>query len=107
VRILLDESLPRQIAAEIPGHQVRTVRQEGWTGIKNGELLKTAAEAGCEVLLTPDQNLQYQQNIKAVGLAVVVLVAHSNRIEDLRPLLSQLVTALLDLQPGTLFRIGG
>jgi hypothetical protein len=106
VRILLDESLPRQLVSEIPEHQVRTVRQEGWAGVKNGELLRIAATAGFEIFVTPDQNLQYQQNVRAVGLAIVVLVARSNRLDDLRPLIPELLAALSILQPGSIFRIG-
>ena len=106
MRILPDESLPRQLAALIPDHDVRTVRQEGWTGVKNGELLRTAA-AGFEVFVTPDRNLQYQQNIKSVGVAVVVLVAHSNRVEDLKPLLPRLLAAASTFQPGSITTIGG
>ena len=39
MRILLDESLPRQLGKELAGHEVRTVQQIGWAGLKNGELL--------------------------------------------------------------------
>ena len=42
MRVLLDESLPRQLARELVGHEVRTVRQERWQRLKNGELLRRA-----------------------------------------------------------------
>src|SRR5689334_12709486 len=63
VRVLLDEQLPRQLAREFPSHEVRTVQQQGWAGLKNGELLRRAAEAGFEVFVTTDQNLEFQQNL--------------------------------------------
>jgi hypothetical protein len=44
VRILLDEQLPRQLAPYLVGHDVRTVQQESWAGLKNGELLTNALE---------------------------------------------------------------
>ena len=73
MRVLLDESLPRQLARELTGHEVRTVPQQGWTGLKNGELLRRAVEERFEAFLTADQNLEYQQNLAASGLGVVVM----------------------------------
>ena len=55
--VLLDEQLPRHLAREIGGHNVSTVQQRGWAGLKNGELLRVAADAGFEVLVTADRNL--------------------------------------------------
>lgn len=49
MRVLLDESLPRQLARELPGYDVRTVVQQRWTGLKNGELLRRAKSQGFEV----------------------------------------------------------
>ena len=77
VRVLLDEQLPRQLARELTGHRVRTVQQEGWAGMKNGELLRRAVEAGYEVFVTADQNLEFQQNLAHSGVVVLVLVARS------------------------------
>ena len=44
MRVLLDEQLPRHLVREIRGHDVSTVQQRGWAGLKNGELLQVAAE---------------------------------------------------------------
>ena len=62
MRVLLDESLPRQLARELTEHDVRTVPEQGWAGLRNSELLRRAVEEGFEVFLTADQNLEYQQN---------------------------------------------
>jgi hypothetical protein len=94
MRILLDESLPIELRSEIAGHEVRYDREMGWSGLKNGELL-TQAAALFEVLVTADQNLEYQQNLDTLPIAVSVLVARSNRIEQLRPLLPRLVEGSL------------
>jgi len=104
MRILLDESLPIELRSELPGHGVRYVGELAWSGLKNGELLARAAPL-FDVLLTADQNLEYQQNLNALPIAVVVLVAQSNRIEQLRPLLSRLLEVLSSLQPRTLVRL--
>jgi len=105
MRILLDESLPNELRIEIPGHITSTVREAGWSSLKNGELLRRATGA-FDVFVTADQNLQYQQNLKKLPLPVIVLIAKTNRIEALRPLIPELVLALRDLQPFSLIRIG-
>jgi hypothetical protein len=104
MHILLDESLPIELRFEIAGHEVRYVREMGWSGLKNGELL-TQAAALFDVLVTADQNLEYQQNLDTLPIAVAVLVARSNRIEQLRPLLPRLVEVLSSLKPRTLVRV--
>ena len=79
MRILLDESLPRELRDDLPGHAVKTVTEVGCSGVRNGELLRRAAE-NFDVFVTADQNLQYQQNLAALPVAVVVLVARNNQI---------------------------
>jgi hypothetical protein len=72
---------------ELPGHEVETVAEAGWAGVKNGELLQRAAkEFG--VLLTVDRSLEYRQNFSGVGLALVVIYASSDDVEALRSLMS-------------------
>lgn len=105
MRVLLDESLPRPLGQLLTGHDVRTVIQEGWKSFENGALLRVAAER-FDVLLTADQNLEFQQNQTTLPLAVVVLVAESNRLEALEPLIPKLLTTLANLQPKTIARVG-
>ncbi len=106
MRILLDESLPGPLSGELPGHSVKTVAEMGWSALENGELLRRTADQ-FDVFLTADQNLQFQQNLSALPLAVAVLVARTNRIEDLRPLIPDLLAHLATLRPKTFARIGG
>jgi predicted nuclease of predicted toxin-antitoxin system len=105
MRILLDESLPQELQDELPDHNVATVRESGWSGLKNGELLRHAADR-FDVLRTADQNLQFQQNLQKLPIAVLVLVAASNRLAALRPLIPELLSALSTLKPRALVRIG-
>ena len=107
MRILLDEQLPRQLAAHLSGHDAVTVQQRGWAGLKNGELLRRAAAGGFEVFLTSDQNIEFQQNLKKSEILVVVLVAVTNTLEDLLPLIPATLDALKDGPSGTLVRIAG
>ena len=92
MRVLLDEQLPRHLAREMGVHDVSTFQQRGWAGLKNGELLRVAADAGFEVLVTADRNLQFQQNLSQSRLGVILLVASSNALEDLLPLVPGLLT---------------
>lgn len=103
--ILLDESLPRTLAPLLPGHEVRTVAASGWTGIQNGELLRLAADQ-FDAFLTADQNLAHQQNLGALPIAVVILMAPTNRIESLMPLIPGLLQVLQTLAPRRLVHVG-
>ena len=78
MRILLEESLPIELRDVLPQHSVRSVQEKGWSALKNGELLRHAVDA-FDVFVTADQNLHYQQNIKALPIAVAVLVVHRPR----------------------------
>jgi hypothetical protein len=62
----------------------------GWASMKNGELLAVAAEQ-FDIFLTTDRNLSHQQNLSAFDIAVIVLVAASNRFDDLRPLVPRIL----------------
>jgi len=62
MRILLDESLPHELATLILDHEVSTVRDEGWSGTKNGKLLALAS-ANFDAFITADRNLEFQQNL--------------------------------------------
>lgn len=105
MRILLDECVPRPLRRHFPGHDVRTIREMGWAGKKNGELLTLMAADGFEVLLTVDQNIRYQQNLVAAGVAMVVLVAATNRLAALLPLVSSALAALAVIKPGDVVEI--
>jgi len=105
MRILLDECVPRRLRRELPGHDVRTVPEMGWAGKKNGELLQLMTGQGFEVFLTVDQNLRYQQNLQAAAVALVVLVAASNRLADLVPLMPSVQAALGAVSPGQVVEI--
>lgn len=80
MRVLLDENMPHQLRANLPGYDVSTAVYVGFGGFKNGELLKAAEEAGYEVLLTGDLSLEYQQHLTGRKIAIVSLSANSWRI---------------------------
>jgi predicted nuclease of predicted toxin-antitoxin system len=94
MKLLLDENLPHQLRHELVGHDCFTVAYLGWGGVENGALLALAAANGFDALLTKDANLEYEQNLTNLPIAVVVIVARSNHIDDIRPLLPKLLVAL-------------
>ena len=99
MKLLLDENLPHQIRLELPGHDVFTAAYMGWCGIENGELLHEAAAAGFDALIANDRGLEYQQNLDALPLAVVVVLAEANTIEAIRPIYPALLELLEGLRP--------
>ena len=92
--------MPRLLRRDLPGFQIRTVQEEGWSGLKNGELLRQA-ETRFETFVTVDKRLQYQQNIAAFRIAVVVVSARSTRLIHMRELIPDINEAISEAQPGT------
>jgi predicted nuclease of predicted toxin-antitoxin system len=94
MRILLDENLNWRLKDGLPGHEVESVPLMGWAGIQNGTLLRKAVEHGFDALITMDSNMAYQQDLSAFPIAVLVLRARSNRLQDTLPLMSLVQSAL-------------
>jgi hypothetical protein len=105
VRVLLDECTPRKLRRELAEHEVRTVPEMGWSGTKNGALLRRAS-AGFDVLLTVDSNMEYQQNLSDLPLAIIVLIAHSNDVDVLRPPMPQVREILPTIAAGRIYHVG-
>lgn len=99
MRLLLDESLPRRLGRLIAGHHVTTVVEMGWSGLTNGRLL-AVAQHDFDSLVTVDRSLVNQQNLSNFNIAVLVVHASTNRIEDLAPLVPRILETLATLQPG-------
>lgn len=105
IRILLDECVDWRLSRELTGYTVKTVPQMGWSGFKNGDLLRQAQER-FDVFVTTDQNLSFQQNVPNLKMAVFVLHARSNRIQELVPLVPEILKALSNFKTGTTTFIG-
>jgi len=104
MRLLLDECLPKKLKLELSEHDVVTVQEQGWSGKKNGELLKLTSGV-FEVFITVDQNLRFQQNLVNLSLRIVVLVAPNNRLLTLKPLMPQVREALTKIKIGEVILI--
>jgi predicted nuclease of predicted toxin-antitoxin system len=96
MKLLLDESIPRQLARFFPGtFEVHTVVQMGWGGTSNGALLQLGADHGFEAFVTADRGIAHQQNPSNLPLIVVVMVAGRTRVQELQPLVPRVVELLL------------
>jgi hypothetical protein len=104
MKVLLDECLPRKLKLHLSGHDVSTVPENGWAGIKNGALLRLM-EPVFEVFITIDGNMQYQQNLNTVEIGVIVLVAPDNTMDTLQSLAPQILQALDGIQPGQVVKV--
>lgn len=99
MRVLLDENLPHDLAALLGGHEAYTVAGCGWAGIQNGELLELAS-GKFDAFLTMDRRLPDEHPIVKLPFAVVLIVAATNRMADLRPLVPSILEALVSVAPG-------
>ena len=99
MRILFDQGTPVAIRRFLTSHTIRTTLQEGWATFANGTLLRVAEDAGFELLLTTDNNLAYQQNLKGRKIAIVVL--SRNRWRSVQRRMPQIVEAVDAATPGT------
>jgi len=95
MKILLDENMPAKVKYDVgEGHEVKAVRDMGWLGKKNGELLGLAAINGFDIFITLDKNLKNQQNLNKVDLKFIVLLAKDNKHETLQPYIDKIKTLL-------------
>ena len=89
MRLLLDENIPKRLKLDLSDHEVYTVLEKGWNGLRNGDLLKLMLGDGIEALLTFDKNLTHQQNFRKYPISVFVFIAKNNTYELLQPLMAQ------------------
>lgn len=99
MRVLLDEMLPAGLADLLPGHTVTTVKQAGFTGLDNGELIRRAIASGYTVLVTADRGLPAQRNIAVSGVAVVLV--RGSRLAEVAPLAHEIDQAIRDASAGS------
>ena len=105
MRVLLDANLPRALARLLAGHEAESVHQRRWSDLDDGPLLDACA-GQYDALVTLDQSLRFQQNLRGRPLAVLVLRARSNRLEDLVPLVPALLAVLPRAPAGEVTIVG-
>lgn len=104
MRSLLDESVPARLAPLLTGHATVTVQRRGWASVMNGKLLALAA-GEFDVLLTADKGMEYQQKLAMLPVAILIVLARSNRVEDLAVAVPTILSALAEIKPRTLRKV--
>ena len=105
MRILLDECVPRRLKQHFQSYgSVLTVTDAGLSGYTNGQLLRRIS-GEFDLLITVDKSIQYQQNLAAYDVALVLLRVRSNDIVDIEPVLPKLFSRWSEIQRGTLLVI--
>jgi len=105
MKLLLDECLPRKLKREFAGHEVFTIDEAGFKGLKNGKLIQAAGESGFEILVSVDKNIEHQQIKQSLPLAILVLSARTNRIESLLPLMGEALEILKAIKAGEIITV--
>ncbi|MFM9952019.1 MAG: DUF5615 family PIN-like protein [Saprospiraceae bacterium] len=95
MRILLDENLPRKLKADFGSdYDVKTVREMGWQGTKNGALLALIELHGFDFFVTIDKNLRYQQNLDRAKVSIFIMMAHNNRKDTLEKFIPEIINRI-------------
>lgn len=102
MKILIDESLDIRLQKYFDEFVVRTVRDEQWLGLRNGELLNLAIDNAFDIFLTSDKNLKYQQNISNLKIIIILLNSKDNDISSHLPLIPKVYQVIKDINSGIL-----
>ena len=106
MRVLLDECVPRQLRTTLAPHEVRTTRELGWDGFKNGALLRRAGEV-FDVLLTVDKDFAGPPTSTGSQLSLIILAIGTTDPDRLRPWMPNVLEALAIIKPGEVVFVGG
>ena len=108
MKLLLDESVPRLLRSFFPDpFEICTVPRMGWAGSKNGDLLKLAADHGFDALVTADQGIEFQQNLDRLPIPVVIMIAFRTRVQELKPLVPEVVDIVTGELERRIYRVVG
>jgi predicted nuclease of predicted toxin-antitoxin system len=99
-RLLLDEQLPRRLTSVLEAHSASTVRDMGWSGLRNGILLRRA-ESDFDVFVTMDRSIPFQQSLGGLQIGVLLIRARNNSFQELGPYRKEISSAASTVMPGT------
>jgi len=105
MKILIDENLPIKLKDKLIDYEVFTVRDMNWNSVKNGKLLKLAVENCFNIFITTDKNLQFQQNISKIGLALIVMNVRLLKWSMVEPLIPKLLQLLPNTEINAVYTI--
>ena len=104
MRVLLDECVPRQLRRDLEGFDVKTVKEMGWAGVKNGALLTLASDA-FDAVFTVDRGMEQVHAQVRAPVGLVILAANTTDPVKLRPLMPRVRAALQGVERGTIVRV--
>jgi predicted nuclease of predicted toxin-antitoxin system len=105
MRLLIDECIDERLRRLFSGHECQTARHAKLAGLRNGDLVSAGESAGFDVLVTVDQSIPYQQNLAGRRIALLILCAPTNRLQDLQRLIGAALIALDRIQPGEVVKV--
>jgi hypothetical protein len=98
-KVLIDECIDWRLSRELVPHRAVSVAKMGWSGLKNGKLLRQA-QGEFDVFVTVDRNLSFQQHVVSFDIGVIVITAKSNRLQELLPSVPRLLKAIASVASG-------
>ena len=104
MKLLLDECVTVDLKKDLAEHEVRTVVEASYKGLKNGNLLRAAA-GQYDVLITVDRNLPFQQNIGSLPIAILIIDAGGITYSHLKTLSLKVHNALINIRPGQIITV--
>jgi predicted nuclease of predicted toxin-antitoxin system len=105
MKILLDECVTKKLKQHLASHQVFTVANMNWLGLKNGNLMRKAIAEGFDILLTIDKNLQFQNNLIDNNLSIVILHCENSKIETLIKFIPEFEKQVAVFEKGKVYSI--
>ena len=102
MRILLDECVPLPLRDILTAHECIGVKDQGWGGVKNGELLRLA-EGSFDLFITSDQNIRYQQNLS--GRLIPIIELSTNNLRRILASTSLLLSTIENVKPGAFHQV--
>ncbi|HEV2991344.1 MAG TPA: DUF5615 family PIN-like protein [Candidatus Angelobacter sp.] len=108
MKLLLDEMLDERLRSyfAVYDHKCATVKEAGFAGLLNGELLTAADAQGFDVLITTDRNIQYQNNLAGKKIALLIIRVFRNKLSSVVPHVPESLQALTSLKPGEVRYVG-
>lgn len=106
MKILLDECVSRKLKRLILAHEVFTVAELGFNGLKNGALLTQAVKDGFDILLTIDKNISSQQHIQDYEITLVIFDVYRSNLKYLEALIPTFEERISEFQKGQSYVIG-
>lgn len=90
---------------KIEKYEVLTVKEAGWSGLLNGDLIRAAIDQGFDVFITADKNLRYQQNIANYNISIILLSVLINTLERIKPLVPELMDLLPNVEKKKFYKV--